>query len=101
MGSLDAFSTAESSLGERQVHGHIEHHGVVEVGRTFVEFAHARGADTGIEGREDVQQESDSEISDRSVLTSVKSGACEPTAGMSPTVFTALPLNCVVTMSLL
>src|SRR5690606_31459502 len=37
-------------------------------------------------------------FSDRSLPTSVKSGAFEPTAGRSPTVCTTLPLNLVVAM---
>ncbi|MNZ61377.1 hypothetical protein D3C78_794700 [compost metagenome] len=52
---VQAFGGAEALLGERQVGGDAQHHGVVQVAGLDVEGAHRGGAGRGVDAREDVQ----------------------------------------------
>ncbi|MNC30480.1 hypothetical protein D3C75_787660 [compost metagenome] len=52
---LQAFSTADARLGERQVSGDAQHDGVVQFTSLLVEGAHGSRAGRGIDAWEDVQ----------------------------------------------
>src|SRR5690606_9198610 len=54
---VDAFGSAEASLGERQVGRDVEDDGVVEVASDRVEAAYALGADARVDAREDVEHD--------------------------------------------
>ena len=82
---VEAFSTAEARLSERQVLRYTEDDGVVELGSFGIEAAYAGSADACVDAGEDVEYDTlTTQISLRFVFVAPKLGAVVPTAGISP-----------------